>query len=401
MILKIKKEYDQNTKYLIFTCILTVFLIALRDIQGIGINKFIFVAISIPALFVLSKENVIAFLFFLIPLFNGLPGNYLRILILLVLIVKSKGKIVCTSAIFCVFLIWLLEFCHITSTGMLQEYIFWGINLFLFIYIATQEKTNLNPKKCILFFSVATAIAFLIMFIVTVKMNFLELILSGRFRFGDFTDFAPDYAKAMHLTIDPNFLGYFCLASIMAVYVLVDTKQIKQIYGVLLIVLNSFWGILSLSRTFILLAAVFVVFVLYGNTKNIKRFLISTLAVVLVCVGIYILVSKFYPEIFVSLERRLNAEDMAGGNGRSELMDLYLKEFWNNIAFMIRGTGCIEMIKNTGIYNNLHSTPVEILVGFGFIGASIFGGMVVSVIHYIKTRVLNRKKFGYYTKVIF
>lgn len=354
----------------VLACAGTVMLIMLRDIAGVSVNRYAFVAIALLSSALMSIEDCIAYLFFLMPLFNGLPSNYMRVVLLIAILLKRGSlKFQKTAFLSCCALC-ALEFTHIPSVFSVSNYVFWSISLLFVGFIANDCLVFINEKRCILLFAISTALAFFIIFIVTYQMGYLELVLYGRYRFGDFSDFAPAYIQSMHLTLDPNFLGLYCIVSVMAVYGLTANRKINKGLALPIILIDLVWGIISLSRTFLILCVAFVIMAIYSERKNLKRFFYGVFFLTVVCAMLYIAINKFFPTAITSLQRRMNGSDMAGGNGRIELSGIYLSKFADNFKMWMIGSGGITMIENMGMPPgmNLHCTPLEIIVGGGLLG---------------------------------
>lgn len=383
-------------------CFATAMLVFLREVNGVSVNKYIFALIALVGLALMDAEDSIAFFYFMIPLFSGLPGNYIRLIYLIGLFVKLQKKklnmVVSLLAAGCL----TLEILHMKSLSNAQNYMFWTINLLLFTFIATRKREQTNPDKSIVLYSTATAIAGAIMLICTVKMGFLEKVLIGRYRFGDFSDFASDsYNEAMHLSMDPNYLGFYMLTAIIGVYVLVRNKRIAKIPGVLLISINALWGFITLSRTFVILLVLFVLCTLFESDSNISKKLMLIIELALFAVIILWLLQTFYPETIEAVVQRFNASDMAGGNGRMDLISIYLDKWFEHPIYMLFGTGFISMMDNLGMGQNLHCTQMEVIVGAGLLGTMMWIAFGCVIIMYVKKYCLVGNKIGFYAKVIF
>lgn len=391
-------DVSLNSIFFIFACISTILLIMMRDITGISVNRYIFVAISLVSAVFMNIENCIAYLFFLMPLFNGLPGNYMRVVLLIAILLKRKSFRFQTTAFLSCVLLCILEFMHIQALSNASNYVFWAISLLFVGLIANECFEYINEKKCILLFAISTALAFLVIFVVTYNMGFLDLILYGRYRFGDFSDFAPAYIENMHLTLDPNFLGLYCIISVMSVYVLVAYGKVKKSIALPVIVIDLIWGIISLSRTFLILCVLFVIMAIYCERKNVKHFLYGIVFITLTGIALYAAVSHFFPTAITSLQRRMNGADMAGGNGRVELSGIYLSRFADDFRMWLLGSGGITMIDNMGMPHgmNLHCTPLEIIVGGGILGTLLTVAFIYTTLKNIRTIGRHGEKFTNY-----
>lgn len=376
-------------------CILFSIFLVYRDLLNKPINKYLFVILMLVIMPLMNIENIITFLFFIIPISNGLPGNYIRAVVLLFLIIKGEKENISRlklKLLFLAIILWIYEFLHITSFSQMFDYLFFGVNIILIIYIISQDEEQINAVACIYAFSLSTSFSFFVMFINTFKFIDFSLILSGRYRFGDFTVFAPHYTTEMHLTIDPNYLGYFCVSSIAALVSLLIAKKAKAKSVMPLIIINSFWGILSLSRTFVLATTLFVLLIIFYQLKTPKSLLLTLLGMCFFTGIAYYIVKSVYPEIFRTIIHRFQARDFTGG--RTELLILYMKEFFRNIKFLLFGTGCIGMTKNVGIYNDLHSTPAQFLVGYGTLGFPLVVYLIYNIGVKIKEKMLQSNQFG-------
>lgn len=392
------RNISLNTIFSIFACISTILLIMLRDITGAAVNRYIFVAIALVSSVFMDIENCIAYMFFLMPLFNGLPGNYMRVVLLAAILIKRKSPKVQKIAFLSCMALCILEFMHIQAFSEVSNYVFWAISLLFVGMVANDCLEYIDEKKCILLFAISTALAFLVIFIVTYKMGYLELILYGRYRFGDFSDFAPAYITSMHLTLDPNFLGLYCIVSVMSVYVLVAYNKVKKSIALPIIVVDLIWGIVSLSRTFLILCVLFVIMAIYCERKNAKHFLYGIIFITLTGIALYAAVAHFFPTAITSLERRMNGADMAGGNGRVELSGIYLSRFADNYRMWLLGSGGITMIDNMGMPHgmNLHCTPLEVIVGGGILGTLLTLAFIYTTLKNIRTIGRHGEKFTNY-----
>ena len=64
-------------------------LILFRDVYGLSINKYFFVLLAGLSLCLVNKYQLFEVMAFFIPLFAGLPGNYISFIALILLLVKN------------------------------------------------------------------------------------------------------------------------------------------------------------------------------------------------------------------------------------------------------------------------------------------------------------------------
>ena len=77
------KKINKNYKFEYIIIVLISILLYLRDVQSFGISKAIFIILIIPALLFMPKNKAIILWVFLMPLYVGLPGNYITLVMLL------------------------------------------------------------------------------------------------------------------------------------------------------------------------------------------------------------------------------------------------------------------------------------------------------------------------------
>lgn len=402
MKLELKQHKEKNKRLpfaLISFCILLVTLIFVREIYSISFNKYLFVLLTIVGVCMFSYEDTLTLLFFMMPFFSGLPSNYIRLVILIALILKRKSSKYNAKIIFCSLLYFALELLHITVTSSAMEYIFWGISLLLLVFVASENVERIDSKKCIIAFSIATVIAFLIIFIRTINMGYLGQILSGRYRFGDFYELGV-YTEGIHLSIDPNYLSFFCLTSVIGQCALLSKKMISKPTAAVLILMNTLWGMISLSRTFLLLLSFFILSLIYHRRKNLVRFIGTVFAIVFVGAVALVLIKSLYPAVLESMQIRMTNADVVSGGGRLDLLSEFFFGWIRNPIYILFGTGCIAMLSKLGHGQNLHCAPMEVLVGSGLIGFIIVTILIIEILKQIrKTKTGYLYPFDYYTKI--
>lgn len=367
----VKINLKIKDSFLFVTCILFMLLIFSRDVWGIAVNKYIFVAITFMVLGVLDTRKTLEFFWFLVPLFNGLPGNYICLLILLKLVFKLKNKALGACSMLYAALIFSFEVMHISELSNILNYFFWGIKLTLFIIISIQEKNDLDFKNIILAFSSSFVFCGIVMLICVNDMGYLQQVMEGRYRFGDFSEISLDYVRTMRLSIDPNFLGLFALSAIMGLYMILQKTVKNKLIYIFLLIASAVLGFLTLSRTFFVLLIVFVLMSTLLQKTNIKQKITSVVILGLATVVVIFIVNRAFPKLFESIFGRLANDDYETAGGRSILNSEYIDLFFENVKYFLFGTGCIEMLSKTKLSNNLHCTWLQLPIGFGIIGFSL------------------------------
>ena len=389
---KISAFLSKFSKYLMPIFIIGLFgMIFLRDIFGVNISKFIFLAfISLFLLFTNKAENIYI-LCFVFPLLNGLPGTYI-LLVGLVLLVLRKAinlKSLIFIAVFaCLELVASIWF----PNKAYFEIVKYGLHLATF-FLLLHGNLECDYRKCLSYFFIGTVILSLIVTIVGLKWapdNWLSLFSRGRYRFGDRNKVT---GTDMLFRLDANELGYNTLVGIFAGLVLVLNAKKRYIVPLILgVILDLLAGIFSLSRTFILFfAIVIVLFVIFSFPKKKGNYVFFFIIPVLV-IFVKVLFMVF-PDFLGGIVTRMTNAGMSNAGGRVEIFKNYFTYWSKNIRAIFIGTGVTQY---KGVLNydpSIHNMLQQILICYGVIGFIAF--MYVIVTPLIK-EMKNKPKLVYY-----
>lgn len=188
--------------------------------------------------------------------------------------------------------------------------------------------------------------------------------------------------RFMGLMSDPN---YYMAAIIIALGLLIRLRESRRITG------GQFWlmgvplllfGLLSYSKTFLLVfAMIAVAYVIwqFGSGKILRGTLLATVAIAAAAV---LLTAEWSP-VGVILERLLGQKDINSmTTGRWDIYLAYLEAITENAGtfFLGRGMAADRLIKEP------HNLYLEILYHFGVVGFALFGGFFLTLM-----RTLARK----------
>lgn len=169
---------------------------------------------------------------------------------------------------------------------------------------------------------------------------------------------------------DRNYYAISCAIAIsILVFIVSYTKRITLINAVNLVVL-SFGGILSSSRTFLILFAVIMVFFAFTFFKSPSVGLFLLAAIVVFFIGKATFLSDFMGS-FDSLLERFNDDDVAGGNGRFEAWNVYLTYLFSSLKNIFFGCGNSTGYLHSAILQTSsveHNSIIQLLFTVGIIG---------------------------------
>ena len=335
--------------------------VLLRDTAGIEINKFLLLLIAAVPLLGLKVEDAVVFAAFAIPLYVGLPGNYISVLLLARLLLEyAKGKIKLDFSLF-------LASVGLTLYLMISNILLGNTNVYHlvgsldFVVLALLASATLQHdrvKPVVLAFSLGVAVVGVSMLSATLQYYSFAELMSDSTRLG-YTGMLNEElgVEAMVVTIDPNFYGMNVIAVASAGYLLLTSKGSKMGKLWMLVALLVALGIclIGLSRTFLLALVIWAVLALFTET-NIVRAVGATV------IGLFAVLSfsLLFPEVVDGFVRRFSEADVAGANGRFDLVFEHATVWTETVGSTLFGGGIYN--------NNTHSTPLQYLYGVGIVG---------------------------------
>lgn len=368
---------SSHSKGLIASIILMILLLSLRDIGGFAVNKYLFLVITAVTVLALPIDKVMCFIAFVMPLYIGLPGNYMTMIFLArFLLDYRKLRFKGTTFMFCVFAgSYALIQSFITNHTDISELMFFpGMILVMFMF---SIDVKIDKSKLILSYAMGVAALGLIMLIHTLKFCDLGELLTSTNRLGSILQ---AQKTGMLINIDPNYYGLFCIALIsLGVKNLNDNsgksadKKSKTLM-ILLMGICVIIGLIGLSRAFVLVMIAWLLLYLL-SVKNMRAFLVSAIAFIIALM----LVINFIPDVWKAINDRFSDSTMATGNGRTELIVKFHEAWSAKFSTMLFGVGIFDC--------NVHCMPLQVLYGGGLVFGILF---VLYTITLLKTKNSNR-----------
>ena len=353
------KNISEKRNYLyIIGAIVFFVLLLLRDAYSVEVNKYVFLAIVCVCAVLLRTKDIIYLFCFLFPLYVGLPGNYMTI-VLIIRLLFEINRFKLSSLILSVLVAVYIFVQNIVTryTGTVPMMFVVGIILILLLFT---YKENLEPIPMIVMYSAGVAALGIIMLVSTLNVYELSDLMETSFRLGSSN---VDYVskEIMNVSIDPNFYGTFAIASISTAFPVIfkySSKSFVKLCLAVFVGIQIVVALIGLSRAFIIIFAVWAVLYLLLQ-KNIKR---SLLILVVIALIITLLIN-FMPTVIETVFARFEDSDMATGNGRITLARKFLVEWSGGIMSFIFGVGLYKC--------NVHCTPLQFLFGGGLVTFSL------------------------------
>lgn len=384
------KETKENKALQIAYFIILTALLVFRDLADFQYSKFILVVVCVFFMAVGSYKDLIYMLLFTFPFLCGIPGTYIISISLIFYIIKV-GKINKKSVAFWGFaiiaeLIASLWYPDLYLADIVQFLSFLGIMLLL-IYDRT---VHLDYIRCLKIFDIALMIVGLIIVIHTVQdapTNWVVSFANGQFRYGD-----TYRSDEMVLALNANNLAYYCVIGIAISMLLFDICKTSKLFNVFSFLVFSGIGILSQSRTFILVTlGIVFLFLIFVSAKP-KKMVAALAALTLIgVVGWAFLKDNSF---FVNgLTSRFSNDDLSTAGGRTTLTIEYLTAWWSNIRCVLFGTGVVGSNDILQIYHSIHTGSIQFLLCYGLFGSWImFAAILIPFFNLMKYKI----RFIYY-----
>ena len=216
----------QNVLFVIFTIVLSL-LLYMRDINGVETNKFLLLGFVAIYAIIADYEHLMMLIAFILPLTNGLPGNYiLPILCVLMVIKGGSGMKVPQIVWWSFFLVAIYEVIHVgllAASIDVPSYVGYVSFLFLMLFIGGSYDSRSDEAKNALSFCLGSVVMLTI-----ILLNFNQLVgeyfLEGSVRMGNVNDYLGE--ETMTLRTNPNNIGLYSIAAISISFVLWYYKKI-------------------------------------------------------------------------------------------------------------------------------------------------------------------------------
>ena len=345
-------------------CMAVAALLLSRDVFGGTVNRWLLLAVIAVALLLLDAGETRLFVFFLMPLYAGLPGNFITLLLLLkfcVLALREEQRfhfpvraVVC-GMLFAVYV--LIQNLMQDSASVYAFALCAEIPLLLFL---SADRAPFPPRRAANIYTVSVVLAGVCALSVYAGEHSLAEIMSGAIRFGDTYG-----AGGMRMELDPNFLGFFCLSGIAAHIELLRRRMHRSFWGwvfsVLLIMTLGFLGLIGLSRAFLLCLGGLVFLELAACARSPKRFFHAVLFTFFMIGAGTACLHLTAPSLLPAAAERFTDADLWNGNGRAALIVRWWHAFLESPRTLLLGTGLFR--------TNVHVTALQYLFGLGLVGS--------------------------------
>ncbi len=366
--------------FLRILCILTAIVLLARDIFGFDIPKFIFIGLALILALISNIDHMFMYTSFIIPIATGLPYSYIFMVFLIVLVIKKPEWIFNIKMMPLLLIIFVIEPLSIFyGVFAITEYIgMLSVLIVIFSFIYNYSDESGFTRSCQLYLA-GFILASVVVVFKTISSASVSNLLAYGIRLGDVKNIAS--VEGIAVNFDPNTLAVFS-AIALAVSIILLKNSLSHRWSYLFVMIFSvIIGIATMSRTFILLGAIILIYIIITTYKSIKGF-IYILAILCVLLFLFFMLNKLYPSIISNMAQRFTSSDIS--NGRIQIFMSYAKAIINDPAKYILGLGIQKYQIKSGLYVSCHNGIQEIFVIWGLIGSILVAIMFTNVFRRIK-----------------
>ena len=244
-------KIKDNKAYILLS--VTVLLTALRDCMDLSIGFAVFSGVTLLAGLTLDTIDRFFYIFSLIPFSRGLPYSEMILIILIVEIadsalVKKDCKITAKMYLPILGIIAIEVLDYIKYNVNSNEILYLVCYMLVATYVIDLRVFKNNDRKFIYGYALGTIIAVLLVIVREINELGLDYIFTYNVRFGANT------GERAVTNFNSNELGLYCIVALCLLLVLSHRRGKKLPFAMAVIVTAV--GLVSISRTFIMLAAV-------------------------------------------------------------------------------------------------------------------------------------------------
>ena len=360
----------RNIKVIICVLMTSIALI-LRDIVGIDINQYVIFLFMSIFFIVLSKRDAHLYLAYTCGIIFGVNA-YILLIGMLTIILKDFRQIKKDITFLLFFLIlFLWEVCNTFLNYSSPEFsvlLLYAAYLLVFFYYFFISKVRPENKDTLLYYSLGLGVALLIVSIGILR-NPMELIFDSNAESRAAMGFVDNQTRT-HFYANANTIAYFSIVLLSLVLSLRKSifKPNALFYSLLIISLLA--GVLSTSRTWILLCIMILItlFLLGSSSTKFKSILIS--------LAIFVVIVYFFPNFvtvaFDGFRSRFELGNIETAGNRTELMKEYSMFMTTHPEYVLQGTGAVYYKSIAQCSNSIHNAFQQIYVSYGLLGCVFF-----------------------------
>ena len=349
-------------------------LLVLRDVCGMGINKYLFVILLAPGILLLQEKYALMLWGMMLPLYVGLPGNVLTLLMFIRFLMKRihHGKLKIEAVPFALTIVLAVYIAaqnlFLGFSGM--YYMIFSLEWIVMYFFMTTDMDDYLPQV-VISYSIGVMLVGVVMLAYTLQHTDFSKLLSVASRLGYL-----GRTDRMTIIVDPNYYGLFTITSLSVNWCMsVAGRYTKRqsVIGIGVSIISAGISIIGMSRAFILCLALWAVLVVVTEKRISVKVGFSLLAIVVAFGAFY-----YLSDSVTAVLERFQGSDMATGNGRTTLALEHIEYWLENAGTILFGIGLFN--------SRVHCMPLQMLTGLGLIGFFLVAALFIC--YYYRERKL-------------
>lgn len=348
--------------YVIFFLI----LLAIKDFVGVSIPIVVFTVLWVLIIFFADNSVSTAFTLSSVICFASILSITIPCIIYLGLYILHHRRLKITPILVVSLYVIVIEFLRLVNNPAENFNLYVNsMSVLLLVYAVVSEisENRVNPIVCIKCYLAFFVFLSLDIIWATVKsLGSFQLIISGGFRIGQVE--LLDETVAGIFSINANGIALMSMIAISLTMLLYSRRYLSNGIAIPLMIYYSIVGLLTVSKTFILVYVGFWCLYICWYTVVNNHNILKPLALI---IAFFIVIGLLWnTDIVQNIIIRFDVNDLT--TGRIAVADEYLEFMRQNNAASIFGIGLQGVTGKTSLVHVPHNAILEIYVCFGGIG---------------------------------
>lgn len=350
---------------------LVVTSIAICTQAVLNLPMIVIVGLISIAMLWLSYRDLIYYTIFLLPFTWHIPG-YIILILYALLLIKGRNHGVNIWQIFPPLILALLEVFHLSMYEF--SYSYEGVIsicsfIALFFYLLFLDKRDIQASYIVKLFCYGTIVSLLLSYYLQIDSIGWDIVIEGGVRSGIIEE-SDGYDEVFLL--NANSAAYFAITAFACLMLGRDKLKLTKVEYIILLFTSLGCGLLSYSRTFIIVSCLVILLTLLVSKGNKKIYYFLSIAIVALLV-FWIEGDRLY-DVYM---HRFNEDNISTVGGRSVIFKKY-NDFWlDNPRDVIFGIGVKYYSQYSGIVNSMHNGIQQVYVCFGIVGFIIYAMSII------------------------
>lgn len=370
-------------------------LLFIKDFIGITIPSIVFTFVWILILLFADTDTSTAFTISSVICFASTVSITIPCAVFIVRSLLGRKTIRLNAVMMTSMYVVIVELCRLLCTQGedFRHYVNSMVVLLLvWAVIMELDEKKASPQSCIKYYlAFFVFMSFDIVWATVKSLGSISAIVSTGFRIGQ-VELADETVEGI-FSVNANGIALMAILAVASIMLMLSKKRMNLKLAIPMLIYCSLVGLLTVSKTFILVYAGFwILYVLWYASSN-KTNVFKPLG--LIVVGVIVIVAVWQTDIVQNIIVRFNAADIT--TGRVDVTNEYLEYMRNDKIASVIGIGLQNITSKVSLSHVPHNAILEIFVCFGVVGLIMYFCFFVSLIrmgiHFIKTETEEHYTF--------